>query len=42
MKIWRSECFGEAVDILDEVDAPIPQPLGSQIQVKVAAAGVGL
>jgi NADPH2:quinone reductase len=42
MKAWRAERFGEAVDVLHEVDAPIPEPQGSQIQVKVSAAGVGL
>ena len=42
MKAWRAERFGEAVDVLHKVDAPIPEPQGSQIQVKVSAAGVGL
>lgn len=42
MKAWRAESFGEAVDVLHKVDAPVPEPQGSQIQVKVIATGVGL
>lgn len=42
MKAWRAERFGEAVDVLARVEAPIPRPSGSEIQVKVSAAGVGL
>jgi NADPH2:quinone reductase len=42
MRAWRAESFGEAVDVLRAVDAPVPEPTGAQIQVKVAAAGVGL
>ena len=42
MKAWRAESFGEAVDVPKLVDAPIPEPRGAQIQVKVSATGVGL
>jgi NADPH2:quinone reductase len=42
MRAWRAERFGEAVDVLEMVDAPVPEPKGNQILVKVAAAGVGL
>lgn len=42
MKAWRAESFGEAVDVLRRVEAPVPEPQGSEIQVKVSAAGVGL
>ena len=42
MKAWRAESFGEAVDVLHKVDAPIPEPTGSQILIKVSATGVGL
>src|SRR5437016_13514123 len=42
MKSWRAESFGEAVDVLKLVEGPAPEPTGSQIQIKVSAAGVGL
>jgi NADPH2:quinone reductase len=42
MRAWRAEKFGEAIDVLKLVDAPVPEPKGNQIQVKVSAAGVGL
>ncbi|MBI1181027.1 MAG: zinc-binding dehydrogenase [Alphaproteobacteria bacterium] len=42
MKAWRAETFGEAVDVLKQVEVPVPAPTGDQIQVKVSAAGVGL
>jgi NADPH2:quinone reductase len=42
MKVWRAERFGEAMDVLHLADAPVPAPQGSQIQLKVSAAGVGL
>lgn len=42
MRAWRAETFGEAIDVLKLVDAPVPEPKGNQIQVKVTAAGVGL
>jgi NADPH:quinone reductase len=42
MRAWRAESFGEAVDVLRQVEAPVPEPTGSQIQVRVLAAGVGL
>ncbi|MGE0667956.1 MAG: NADPH:quinone oxidoreductase family protein [Sphingomonadales bacterium] len=42
MRAWRAEKFGEAIDVLELVDAPVPEPGHNQIQVKVSAAGVGL
>ncbi len=42
MKAWRAESFGEAVDVLKLVDAPVPQPRAGQVQVRVSATGVGL
>ena len=42
MKAWRAERFGEAIEVLHQVEAPVPQPSGAQIQVKVRATGVGL
>lgn len=42
MRAWRAETFGEAIDVLHLVEAPVPEPKGAQILVKVLAAGVGL
>ena len=42
MRAWQASTFGEAVDVLKQIDMDLPEPPEGTIEIKVDATGVGL
>jgi NADPH2:quinone reductase len=42
MRAWKAEQFGEAVNVLAQVDVELPEPDKDSVELQVVTAGVGL
>lgn len=42
MRAWQVDTKGEPMDVLHEVERPVPEPGAGQLRIRVTAAGLGL
>jgi NADPH2:quinone reductase len=42
MRAWQVDTKGEPIDVLHQVERPVPEPGSGQLRIRVTAAGLGL